>query len=176
MGQHLFIYLTGPLTISANSECATSAAASAVDSPAVSYIGATSTTSAPTTWTSVSASASRMVRSSRVLNPPGSGVPVASVGTISSRFKSTLAICRAERKNLIRTRKPAYIPGANAGSNTSISTLIYALLFPTRFLIFSTMPLVPMRSMSRAVMMSNPHRISFFMSFLGRTTGPRIPT
>lgn len=54
---------------------ATSAAASTVVSPALSYTGATSTTSAPTT--AKPSSPSKMVSSSRVVQPPGSAVPVA---------------------------------------------------------------------------------------------------
>lgn len=85
--------LTGSLTINVNNDRATSAAASTVVSPGLSYIGATSTVaivsdatddvgrfliipmSAPTT--SSPTSPSRIVKSSRVLQPPTSAVPVA---------------------------------------------------------------------------------------------------
>jgi len=89
----------GFLTMSVNSECATSAAANTVVSPGLSYMGATSTTmsnavfqhlqiaarvvrtgaslptSAPTT--SIPSRPSRIESNSRVVQPPTSAVPVA---------------------------------------------------------------------------------------------------
>lgn len=71
--------LSGALTAFAISSsriaCATSTAAIAVISPLSSYAGATSTTSPPMMFKP--SSPARMVSSSRVLQPPGSGVPVA---------------------------------------------------------------------------------------------------
>jgi len=67
--------LTGVCTISVSSDNATSAAASTVVSPGLSYIGATSTTSAPMTCKPVNPSS--IVSNSRLDQPPGSDVPVA---------------------------------------------------------------------------------------------------
>lgn len=66
-------------------------------------------------------------------------------------------------------------PGAKAGSSTSISTLMYTLLSPTRAFNFSITPDTPMRSMSRALTISKPQRISFRISPFGRKIAPRMP-
>lgn len=66
---------TGVRIIRSNSENATSAAASTVVSPVLSYAGATSTTSPPTIGRP--ARPSSTLRSSRLDHPPGSAVPVA---------------------------------------------------------------------------------------------------
>ena len=66
-------------------------------------------------------------------------------------------------------------PGAKAGSRTSISTEMYTIVSPTRFLSLSTMPCTPIRSMSLAVMVSKPHRMSFRMSPFRLINGARIP-
>lgn len=67
------------------------------------------------------------------------------------------------------------LPGAYEGSSTSISTLMYVLVSPTRCRIFSMMAWVPVVSISRAVIISKPHRTSFRMSALRRVIGARIP-
>jgi hypothetical protein len=87
--------------MSSNNDHTTSAAASVVVSPRVSYAGATSTTSAPTTWRPLRPS--RTARSSRVDQPPGSGVPVAFLyrkgvsfsHLISARLTSEFLVSRA---------------------------------------------------------------------------------
>ena len=84
-------------------ESATSAAANTVVSPGLSYTGATSTTSAPTTCKPFRPS--RIVRSSRVLQPPGSEVPVA-VRNISSAFVTSLA--SANETNLEQMLDPKH--------------------------------------------------------------------
>lgn len=72
---------TGCSTMSVNKDKPTSAAAKTVVSPGLSYIGATSTTSAPMTFSPVRPSS--IVRSSRLVQPPGSAVPVANVAALS---------------------------------------------------------------------------------------------
>lgn len=111
--------LSGALTAFAISSsriaCATSTAAIAVISPLSSYAGATSTTSPPMMFKP--SSPARMVSSSRVLQPPGSGVPVAiHPKSLHQQSESTVGIhIPGKWKGL---------PGANAKSNTSMSTLI----------------------------------------------------
>lgn len=86
----------------------------------------------------------------------------------SSCYKNSLA-------HLGRCVEKECIPGANAGSRESMSTLMYTFVFPTRFFRVSMMPLIPILSMSLALTISNPHLWSFLMSPLGRTIGARIP-
>ena len=88
------------------------AAAKTVVSPGLSHMGATSTTSAPTTFKPDSPS--RIVKSSRVDHPPTSAVPVAyGHKIVSNPLRDSLQ--RVCEKN---------IPGAKLGSRTSMSTLI----------------------------------------------------
>ena len=57
-----------------------------------------------------------------------------------------------------------------------MSTLMYTLEVPTRFLIVEIILSIPRLSISRAVMVEKPHFLSFFMSPFLRIRGARIPT
>jgi hypothetical protein len=203
----------GASTINPSKLIATSAAASTVVSPGLSYTGATSTTSAPTTCKPDRPS--RIDRSSRVLQPPGSDVPVAAGCQlyIHELRKTIMLHCVARSGNADAPRRGWNVvskafsfrvnedghagkgkgkeregnattkqcnakpnsPGANAGSSTSISTLIYTLLVPTLFLIVSMTPETPIRSMSRALMVAKPQRRSLRRSWCRFMTGARMP-
>lgn len=93
-------------------------------------------------------------------HPPGSAVPVAKEGQLISQSVSGSQI---------------NVPGANAGSKTSISTLMYTLLFPTLSFSAVITPWIPIRSISLALTISNPQRLSLRRSFFLFIVGALTP-
>ena len=152
----------------------TSAAAIVVNSAFVSYAGATSTISAETMWRP--SKPLRMVRNSRVDQPPVSGVPVA-----GAKAGSIESICeyyeRASRKlpnslaNPIHTHIDGEIDGLVANSLANLlddAIRAYTIMNqdekmvrPSPHSLSCTAFHVPIVSISRASMRLNPDSSSF---------------
>jgi len=155
------VALNGPFfTIMVMTSYNTSAAAIVVCSALVSYAGATSTISAATKL--MPSSPRRMVRSSRVDQPPVSGVPVAGAtfDVISCDYSRNMWHRRLRSKGGGRRGKEE--KNVQAGSNVSISILKYTgFSVLTLSLIFLMIPAMPIVSISRASEISKPQYPSF---------------